>query len=186
MFLEDLGWDEVRGLFVDLDNHPVMAAFKLYPWEFMVKDAFGQHLAKLPRPCAFLEPAWKMLLSNKAILALLWELNPGHENLLPAYLDGPRDLAATGFVQKPLLGREGANVTLHRPGLPVLSAPFQSAYGAEGLIFQALAPVPQIDGFHPILGSWVVDGEPAGLGIRESESPITGNSSAFVPHFIMS
>jgi glutathionylspermidine synthase len=186
MFVEDLGWDPVRELFVDLDEHPVTAAFKLYPWEFMVKDAFGPHLAKLPRPCAFLEPPWKMLLSNKAILAVLWELNPGHENLLPAYLDGSRDLAANGFVQKPLLGREGANVTLYRPGQPPLSSPVQPVYGAEGSVFQALAPIPQIDGFYPVLGSWVVDGEPAGMGIRESENPITGNSSAFVPHFIMS
>ncbi len=186
LFVEDLGWDGVRNLFVDLDGHPITAAFKLYPWEFMVKDAFGQHLARQPRPCAFLEPAWKMLLSNKALLAVLWELNPGHPNLLPAYLDGSRDLAATGFVQKPLLGREGANVTLYRPGLPPLCSAVQPAYGAEGSVFQALAPIPQLDGFYPVLGSWVVDGEPAGLGIRESESPITGNASAFVPHFILS
>jgi len=186
LFIEDLGWDAVRNLFVDVDDRPVAAAFKLYPWEFMVKDAFGQHLARQPRPCTFLEPAWKMLLSNKAILAVLWELNPGHPNLLPAYLDGSRDLAPRGFVQKPLLGREGANVTLFRPGQPPLCAPVQAAYGAEGSVFQALAPIPAIDGFYPVLGSWVVDGEPAGLGIRESESPITGNASAFVPHFILS
>jgi len=186
MFIEDLGWDEARNLFVDLDDHPITAAFKLYPWEFMVKDAFGQHLAQLPRPCTFLEPPWKMLLSNKAILALLWELNPGHENLLPAYLDGPRELAGSGYAQKPLLGREGANVSLHRPGQPTLSAPLQPAYGAEGYVFQGLAPIPCLDGHYPVLGSWVVDGEPAGMGIRESEEPITGNSSAFVPHFILS
>ena len=186
MFIEDLGWDEARNLFVDLDDHPITAAFKLYPWEFMVKDAFGQHLAQLPRPCTFLEPPWKMLLSNKAILALLWELNPGHENLLPAYLDGPRELAGSGYAQKPLLGREGANVSLHRPGQPTLSAPLQPAYGAEGYVFQGLATIPCLDGHYPVLGSWVVDGEPAGMGIRESEEPITGNSSAFVPHFILS
>ena len=186
MFIEDLGWDEQRKLFVDLDGHPISAAFKLYPWEFMVKDAFGQHLAQLPRPCTFLEPAWKMLLSNKAILALLWELNPGHENLLPAYLDGPRDLAASGYAQKPLLGREGANVSLHRPGQPTVNAPLQPAYGAEGYVCQGLAPIRPLDGFYPVLGSWVVDGEPAGMGIRESEDPITGNGSAFVPHFILS
>ena len=186
MFIEDLGWDEARSLFVDLDGHPISAAFKLYPWEFMVKDAFGQHLAQLPRPCTFLEPPWKMLLSNKAILALLWELNPGHENLLPAYLDGPRELAGSGYAQKPLLGREGANVSLHRPGQPTLSAPLQPAYGAEGYVFQGLATIPCLDGHYPVLGSWVVDGEPAGMGIRESEEPITGNSSAFVPHFILS
>ena len=29
-----------------------------------------------------------------------------------------------------------------------------------------------------------VDGEPAGLGIRESDTPITSNLSRFVPHLI--
>ena len=47
-------------------------------------------------PCAaagpattWIEPAWKLLLSNKALLAVLWELYPDHPNLLPAYLDQP-------------------------------------------------------------------------------------------------
>lgn len=185
MYIEDLGWDASKGLFVDLDERPVTAAFKLYPWEFMVRDAFGSNLAARPRPCTFLEPAWKMLLSNKAILAVLWELNPGHPNLLPAYLDGPRDLAGGGFVKKPILGREGANVEIMQPsGLALAGAPRSEFYGAEGHVFQALAAVPSFDGFHPILGSWIVDGEAAGMGIRESEGPVTDNTSGFVPHFI--
>jgi glutathionylspermidine synthase len=35
-----------------------------------------------------------------------------------------------------------------------------------------------------VLGAWVVDGEPAGLGIRESDGLITDNLSYFVPHTI--
>ncbi len=184
MPLEDLGWDERRKLFVDLDERPVAAAFKLYPWEFMARDAFAPHLALSPRPCLFLEPAWKLLLSNKALLAVLWELFPGHELLLPAYLDYPRELAQKGFVKKPILGREGANVELHRPGQPIFFAPERPEYGAEGIVYQALAPIPCLDGFHPVLGTWVVDGEPAGMGIRESAGPVTDNTSAFVPHYI--
>jgi glutathionylspermidine synthase len=40
----------------------------------------------------------------------LWELNPNHELLLPAYLDGPRSLK--DYVRKPLFGREGAGITV--------------------------------------------------------------------------
>jgi glutathionylspermidine synthase len=40
------------------------------------------------------------------------------------------------------------------------------------------------DGFRPVLGAWVVDGEPAAMGIRESAGPITDNASCFVPHLI--
>jgi glutathionylspermidine synthase len=181
MLVEDLGWDAGQGFFCDLDGRPVRAAFKLYPWEFMVKDAFREHLVRQPRPCAFLEPAWKMLLSNKALLAILWELFPDSPYLLPAYLDGPRDLAA--YVKKPILGREGANVEIHAQGRVVAAEPL-ACYGAEGPVYQALAPVPEFDGFRPVLGAWMVDGEPAGMGIREARGPVTDNGSAFVPHLI--
>ena len=53
-----------------------------------------------------------MVLSNKGILAILWDLFPGHPNLLPAYLDEPNGMFE--YVKKPLLSREGANVTCTR------------------------------------------------------------------------
>ena len=182
MLVEDLGWDERKGGFCDLDERPVRAAFKLYPWEFMVKDAFRAHLTRQPRACTFLEPAWKMLLSNKALLAILWELFPASPYLLPAYLDGPRDL--TSYVKKPILAREGANVEIHLQGQPVVMAEAQDCYGAEGSVYQGFAPIPEFDGFRPVLGAWIVDGESAGMGIREARGLITDNGSCFVPHVI--
>src|SRR5262245_51741999 len=59
--------------------------FKLYPWEWMTRETFG---ASLPGSSTqFVEPPWKMVLSNKGILPLLWETYPDHPNLLPAYFD---------------------------------------------------------------------------------------------------
>jgi len=181
MAIEDLGWDESRGTFTDLDGRPVRAAFKLYPWEFMVRDEYGGHLARQPRPCTFLEPAWKMLLSNKALLAILWELFPDSPYLLPAYLDGPRDLA--NFVRKPILAREGANVEIHAGGRVAMGKAME-CYGAEGHVFQGFADILEFDGFRPVVGAWIVDGEPAGMGIREARGLITDNGSSFVPHVI--
>jgi glutathionylspermidine synthase len=40
----------------------------------------------------------------------------------------------------------------------------------------------QCAGKTAVFGSWVIDGEPAGMGIRESSGPITNNTSCFVPH----
>lgn len=121
--VEDIGWDRLAGRFVDQRLRFVRACFKLYPWEWLATDDFGPYvLGTLDNgggtgSTLWIEPAWKMLLSNKALLAVLWELYPGHPNLLPAYLDGPRELAHTrGYAAKPLLGREGAGVTLHEPG----------------------------------------------------------------------
>lgn len=178
--MEDIGWDRISGRFVDERYGFVRACFKLYPWEWMTADRFGPQLLDTldngggTGSTLWIEPAWKMLLSNKALLAVLWELFPGHPNLLPAYVDGPRDL--TSYVSKPLLGREGAGVVLH-------SAP--GAVRDEPCCYQELAPLPEFDGNRVVLGAWVVDGEPAGMGIRESAGLVTDGYARFVPHVIL-
>jgi len=72
--IEDVGWDPAAHVFTDLANDPIRRCFKLYPWEWMQREEFGPHV--LGRPCLWLEPPWKTLLSNKAILPILWELFP--------------------------------------------------------------------------------------------------------------
>jgi glutathionylspermidine synthase len=174
LFIEDLGWNGQR--FVDLEDRPVETLFKLYPWEWIAQEAFGAHVPA--SGTRFVEPAWKMLLSNKALLVVLWEMNYGHPNLLPAYFDTKRFGAE--YVQKPLLSREGSNVTLVRRKGVVREA---GSYGAEGFVYQGLATIPEFSGRYPVIGSWVVGDEAAGIGIREDDSPITKNSSHFVPHY---
>jgi len=105
---------------------------------------------------------------------------PGHANLLETYLDGPRNLSEC--VRKPKMSREGANIRLIS-GEKSVETP--GDYGGEGFVYQALAPLPAFDGFRPVLGSWVIDGESAGLGIRESDGPVTNNLSRFVPHLFV-
>ena len=174
IFIDDLGWS--GGRFVDLDEEPVENLFKLYPWEWLVREGFGQHL--LRSSVRWIEPPWKMLLSNKALLVVLWELNYAHPNLLPAYFDESR--FAGEYAKKPLLSREGSNVTL-KNRFTAVEQP--GDYGDEGYVYQGLAPLPQFDGRYPVVGSWIVGEEPAGMGIREDDSPITKNSSRFVPHY---
>ena len=40
-------------------------------------------------------------------------------------------------------------------------------YGAEGFIWQGYHELPRFDGHYTVIGSWIVGGEPAGIGIRE-------------------
>ncbi|MBO8195129.1 glutathionylspermidine synthase family protein [Streptomyces oryzae] len=183
--VEEIGWDRLSGRFVDQRLKFIRACFKLYPWEWLASDRFGPHVLETldngggTGTTLWIEPAWKMLLSNKALLAILWELYPDHPNLLPAYLDGPRELArTTGWAAKPLLGREGAGVTLHDPGA-------EPAVRDEPCCYQALCPLPDFDGNRTVLGTWVVDGEAAGLGIRESAGPVTDEYARFLPHVIL-
>jgi glutathionylspermidine synthase len=180
--IEEIGWLEGGG-FVDLDDAPIELAFKLYPWEWMFREAFGARLANAPT--RWIEPPWKSILSNKGLLALLWEMFPNHPNLLPAFFEDDPDAArlGTSFVRKPLYSREGANVTLVSGGATLVEQ--KGPYGAEGFIRQALAPLPNFSGQYPVLGSWLIDHTPCGLSIREDETPITGNTSRFLPHAIL-
>lgn len=183
----DIGWNEGRNAFLDLDERLMETIFKLYPWESMMQEAFAPHALATYRGMCWIEPIWKMLLSNKGILPILWELYPGHKNLLPAYFEswagkshGMRD-----FVRKPLHGREGANVTIRRNGSVVQST--EGPYDGPAVL-QALAPEAV---FHaqdgqsrfPVLGLWMIDQECGGMGIRESPKPITDNMSSFIPHY---
>jgi glutathionylspermidine synthase len=173
----DVGWSEARQVFVGLAGEPLRTVFKIYPWEWMVRERFAAHLGPLGGEMRWIEPAWKMVLSNKGILPVLWQLNPDHPNLLPAFFDAPGEL--TDWVSKPLFSREGANVELSAGGRRHATG---GRYGAEGRIFQAAALPPLLDGRYPVLGSWIVGDESGGLGIRESAMPITTNHSQFVPH----
>jgi glutathionylspermidine synthase len=173
-------------MFLDPNDEPMFSIFKLYPWEAMVAEEFGPHAIATYPNVRWIEPIWKMLLSNKGILPILWELYPGHENLLEAHLDGPEGMRA--YARKPLLSREGANITLIREDGQAIET--DGPYGGRRTVCQALAQEAVFSavgerGRYPVLGLWMVDQECCGMGIRESAGRITDNWSSFVPHYFV-
>jgi glutathionylspermidine synthase len=98
--------------------------------------------------------------------------------LLPAYFT-PERLAGK-YVRKPFLSREGLNVAIVSGSNSVAT---QGPYDEKQSIYQAIAPLAHNDGHYAVLGSWVIAGESAGIGIREDTSAVTGNLSRFVPHY---
>ncbi|MDM7887990.1 glutathionylspermidine synthase family protein [Curtobacterium sp. RHCJP20] len=171
--------------------------FKLYPWEDLVSgddratgdQEFGAFLVSdRGRLGHWYEPAWKMFLSNKLLLVALWRLFPGHENLLPSYADGPNGM--TDFVVKPVFGREGDGITVHRADGSATSngSEYRRAGTSGERVWQQYHELPDFPGSnghnHPVLGSWVVDGESFGVGIRESDGPITDYWCRFAPNLI--
>ena len=164
--IQDIGWNDDRACFVDMDpeENQILSLFKLYPWEDMLHEEFGPHALETYRGMTWIEPIWKMLLSNKGILPILWQLYPNHPLLLPAYFEDHDDRGALGtYVRKPLLSREGANITMVQPNAPSIETDGERRY--------------------PVLGLWMIDQECGGMGIRESVGPITDNLSSFIPHF---
>jgi glutathionylspermidine synthase len=183
--MEDVGWHDDAAAFVDEDDQEITTCFKLYPWDWMITEPFGRHLVDAarvddPATTRWIEPVWKLLMGSKALLSTLWELYPGDENLLPAHLGNPSGLS--DFVAKPMFGWEGAGIQVVTSGTRHVQPVGNTA--GQTLVYQQYHPVPDFDGNHPILGTWVVGGRPAGLGIRESTGPVTDTNARFVPHLI--
>lgn len=181
-FIEEIGLLP-DGRFCDGSNLPIETLFKLYPWEWMFRERYGDALGG--SRCQFIEPPWKAVISNKGLLACLWEMAPGHPNLLPAFFEGdPRvESLSPRRVRKPLYSREGANITLIERGQVIDSD--DGPYGAEGFVLQdAALNLFQQGENHAVLGSWLVASQACGLCVREDASPITKNTSRFVPHYI--
>jgi glutathionylspermidine synthase len=145
----------------------------------LLNDDFGKHIPEDSNRALWIEPAWKMILSNKAILPVLWELYPDCPYLLAAYFEEGK---LANYVKKPILSREGANIDLVMNTISLQKT--GGEYGAEGFIYQDMFTLPNFSDHYPVIGSWVIGQEPAGMGIREADSFVTDNKSRFVPHLI--
>jgi glutathionylspermidine synthase len=167
--IEEIGWSGAD--FTDLDDAVISSLFKLYPWEWLLAEPFGAQIPKVD--LRWIEPAWKMLLSNKSILPLLWEFFPGHPNLLPSA--HTRTTLSGTVVRKPRFGREGE-------GVIVLDAASAEPI-AEPVIYQQFSELPRFADRYALIGSWLIGHDPAGLGMREDADRITRNTSCFVPHY---
>jgi glutathionylspermidine synthase len=86
--MRSIGWDGSR--FVDDRDEPIRTCVKRYPWAWMIHEPYGRLALAETTPVTWLEPAWKLLLDSAALGPLLWELHPGHPNLLPDPTPPPR------------------------------------------------------------------------------------------------
>ncbi|MGY5728106.1 glutathionylspermidine synthase family protein [Vibrio chemaguriensis] len=181
VYVEDIGATE-DGLFVDAGDRAIRWMFKLYPWEFMFEEEYAKYLATAK--VNWLEPMWKSILSNKALLPLLWERFPNHPNLLPAYFaNDSKANTLKDYVIKPLFSREGANIEIVKGGKRILktAGPYESKFN----IVQQYHPLPKFGQSHTLIGSWLVNDRAAGISIREDTSLVTQDMARYIPHVIL-
>jgi glutathionylspermidine synthase len=171
-----IGFDPRRNSFVNAENIPIDCLFKLYPWEWMLQESFAPRL--LAASTRWIEPPWKMLLSNKALLVVLWEMFPHSDYLLPASWQP----LSGDYVRKPILAREGSNIQVVQRGRTVRET--DGPYANQPAIYQKYHPLLQSGESFAVLGSWIVGDTACGLGIREDLNPITHDLSRFIPHLI--
>ena len=74
-----------------LATDEIKCLLSVYPKEWLINEIDPKDdLLKYDfQNLVLIEPPWKLILSNKAILPLLWEMFPNHPNLVPAYYDSP-------------------------------------------------------------------------------------------------
>ncbi len=212
IFVEDieLGENDKRFYHGDgQDRTHIDVIFKLYPWEFIVYEDFGKAIfADMERigkrnaigeyagGTIWIEAPYKMLWSNKGLMAVLWKLfgdsaSPSYDPekarfLIPTWFEGEQPPDLKTYVRKPLLGREGANVEIVIDGVKSVEIP--GDYG-DSWVIQEFTPLPTFNDesgtpWHPVIGAWVIDGDPAGMALRESHGYVTDNLSYFAPHTI--
>lgn len=176
--MSQLLYDDSSKRFKDPSGEIIETCFKLYPWEWMMEESLD---SCKEAEINWIEPIWKSLMSNKGILTFLKKLNPSS----PFILDCEKSNSSFNgnYCKKPMYSREGANITLVKNGK--LLEESEGDYGYGNFVYQELVEIPEFDGKYPIIGSWIIGGEPAGIGIRETSSRITDNLSEFIPHIIL-
>jgi hypothetical protein len=176
IFIEDIGFDAERQCFCDLDNNPITHAFKLYPWEWLLADEFGENV--MTSGIRFFEPPWKMILANKGIspssgrwrraTGTCYRLFRGRQDLWRLCAEAA---LFAGGSQRNAAGR-WQDVRRRRRELRHRRICVSEGTAAAELQRQ-------------LCGGGFMGGQrlPAGLGIREDSTPITTNTSLFVPHY---
>ena len=202
------GVDPTKMDYADGELEHLDICFMLYPWEWVWHEEWGQaifadmnNVGKFDEEGVYrggtvwFEAPYKMLWSNKAILPLLWQLfgnDPVRSQyLIPAWFKGEEPEDLKDWVEKPIFAREGASIRIYRDG--ELVSETSGDYGSDNpddYIVQAYVPPPEfVDNHgqtvHTIVGSWVIDGEPAGMGVREDVTVITTTNGFFAPHVIV-
>ncbi|KOY87764.1 glutathionylspermidine synthase [bacterium 336/3] len=179
LYISDISYDEELNAFLDIENKEIKNIFKLYPYDWMMHEDFGEYLLTTMHKMYWVEPMWKSIPNNKMILKILWDLYPHHPYLLPTHTSP----VTKSYVKKPLISREGNNIEIFHDGKII--AQTDGEYGEEGFIYQEYFEIPSFDGHVPTIGSWLIGENACGIGIRENTSRIVDNFSRFVPHYFI-
>jgi trypanothione synthetase/amidase len=188
---------------VDNDGETVKLVWKLWMWDTIFQDYIdaakergsdndnstkhlnGQHPRisdiLLNDQIKVIEPLWKVITSNRALLPVLWLMYPNHPYLLRSEWNLTDELKHTSFVKKPIVGRCGHNVTLYGPGGDSVLAATTGNFSNRDSIYQELFPLRNYDGYHAIIGSWIIRTSCAGFCAREDQSLIISNNSPLTP-----
>jgi glutathionylspermidine amidase/synthetase len=125
------------------------------------------------------EPLWTLIPSNKAILPVLWELFPEQAYLLESAFELTESIGRGGYVQKPIVGRCGANIRLLDEKHEVIEET-SGQFDSTNQIFQQLFLLPSVAGRNVQVCTFSAGGTYAGACVRIDTSAVISSDSDIV------
>jgi len=181
-YLENIEFDE-NGIY-DADGNSYEYFFKLYPWEDIAIDEpeLATTLKNIiqNQKAIILNPAYTLIFQSKGIMKILYDLFPESPYLLKTSFE---EMKGVKQVQKPLFGREGANVKIIEADGSV-SSQTDGAYDNFAKIYQEYVPFAQDDFKNKYQAGVFFAYEACGVGFRKG-GEILDNMSKFVGHVIV-
>ena len=193
--VEGLSWGK-NGEVLDPDGDPIKVVWKTWAWETALDQiraeceeddqplkpgAKPRLVDVLLRPEVMVyEPLWTLVMSNKAILPILWQLFPQHPYLLNSQYSLTEDFESRGYVVKPIAGRCGFNISLYDKNDNLLKET-SGRFDSQDQIYQELWKLPEIDGYKTQVCTFAVKGKYAAACVRVDKSLIITTHSDLLP-----
>jgi len=181
-YLENVEFDE-NGVY-DADGNNYEYFFKLYPWEDIAIDEpeLATTLTNIiqNQKAIILNPAYTLIFQSKGIMKILYDLFPESPYLLKTSFE---PLEGIKQVQKPLFGREGANVAIIEVDGTV-SSQTDGSYDNFAKIYQEYVDFAKDETNNKYQAGVFFAYEACGIGFRKG-GEILDNMSKFVGHVIV-
>ena len=181
-YLENVEFDE-DGIY-DANGVKYEYFFKLYPWEDIAIDEpeLATTLTKIMQnqEAIILNPAYTLLFQSKGIMKILYELFPTSPYLLQTSFTPLKD---TKQVEKPLFGREGANIKIIESNNEI-SLQTDGVYDNFNKVYQEYVELSQDKNGNSYQAGVFFAYEACGVGFRKG-GKILDNMSKFVGHTIV-
>ena len=180
-FLHNVKFDD-EGIY-DINENPFEYWFKLYPWEDIAIEE-GELATTLNniinnQKAIVLNPAYTLLFQSKGIMKILYDLFPDSPYLLKTSFE---PLNGVKQVQKPVFGREGANIKITDKDKNTLLH-IDGEYDNFKKIYQEYVDLPKDKNAYKYQAGVFFAYEACGVGFRKG-GEVLDNMSKFVGHII--
>ena len=181
---KDLEYDKKTGDLIDKEYQtPVNFLYKTYSWYKIFKEYqnpnhqkfFDIFSPKYPKNFNFIEPLWKTVMGNKALLPFVYKKYPNHPLLLPCSFDPNDEIFENEeyLIEKAFTGRGSMKTKKVKKS--------EIHEGKKGVIYQKMFDKNRIGNYFYIMGSYVIGPKFGGCYIKQSNLLINDYNCNVMP-----